>query len=1827
MDIKSLWQKLDQIAESTDHKSIPESKKKKPDADGDGVPDWADKKPGKDDNKDKKKIEEEVKDEYARKVDKYLKKKYNKEEVDMKGKKCTACKKGTYQETDQHDDMDGVLHCTKCNKQVKRHQSAKSTKKDVSESYTPSAGELARDLIKMSDSDFSEKYSMSKKQAEQHYSSSNLKEQNVSEDRGFRGVGGAREREDDERHDLDPSDWYIVKDGKLLKASIYPRQEAQARAEGFSPTREEARSKASNKGVSEDAPELKNVKHFAKPGGYGRKIDKDDESGDAFHSSDIDDTDDAPAAKAPVKRGRGRPMKGGDSETGITKKYDTDTLSSWIIGNKPKNIGKIGKVSHVNRLKEYMEMVERKTIVEGYIAEGRMSELSMIVDDIIDGRLDIYDIISGKYTPTSDLEDFVQQTLKKSYEETARDHGLHADDDGDEIIGIMYNDIHDIMSNALNKGIDEQAQPMPAQAASQQAGQQTQQTQQLPVLAGGKPVGSAPTAQAVQAATPMVNDILNKKQALGKMGVSVTALEESLADTMNRFSSILNESNGRRTVGRRTLSESKTPKLVLEGTLEEIIAVHPHEHKMCQEGWGMDESLYEALCDHYHKEGRIPRKVWHGSSEDLRKCVEECYMEDTQSLMGESTVRRADVPGSEDFSTYSKKEMDALFTIPSSIQVYDNPPAASSTTTTPTTTTPTTTPTTGSTTPTTTSTTSSTMEEDDDNHEVAAGLGGLALGGGLGYAAGSGALDGIVGSAMGLMGLEEDDLDEGVNDLDELRDKIEWLMTTYHLRYREAEETAYYDDEPETWKGSPWENEYGMEEGFAGGALGGLAGAALTKSPSGALAGAKFGSDIQDSFGKKSPFENEEMDLRRHAMTRLIDELDESTYGTLKTDMSESKKPSAGMTKGEKSSLVKKAKSGKDIGKPGKGFDKLAKKAGEKYGSAEKGKKVAAAAMWKNAAPTNEGEEQLDELSKDTLGSYVKKASKDVEGKAGEKQQYKDMFAGNYPVRGAKKEVAKKQEKINKRQVGIGKAVDKMTNEATDDDYDKAAILKGKRGRDARDDPAKAVAAAKRSPAAQDARAKLDKVSQYGNKVKESAKPDFLDVDKDGNKKESFKKAIVDKKKDVEESMDQPMSKILAKGYTSSQEHGDKSPRMSAKEKAAAKVARDARDAADMKAFYAKSDAKKKVKENVNVAQMQAGTFRPGDKAIARDGSQVTIAKVEGNGDVWIKSWQDDKPQRVDARTLKSVGSSGKALAESYDFSEWDNQLSSLLKPTPKQAVSESAKIKKQMINESSNELSTMLQFAGLKNVQQVMEEFNASIYADDSESTSSTDGADNPPQLAMPTGMGMSQQKEDDDESTVVEPMMSDEVIGGLAKGDKESTQSDNDHLSFFKKMLSHGQSEVKTEKPKSESGEQSGIPASTSQSPVSGETSDKPVTEASPVTSIINKFKPKITSPVTSNKFKTVSKITPGGIPPQPAATTSTIPTSSTSTIPTSSTLDQDPQAIEKNAANKMDALDSNWRNNFSSSTPSTSSSTQQAADMADFKALTGVGEPGMTPADTMPVGSKYDAADMADFKALTGVGEPGMTPADTMKKLSTPEINGPNGTGGPLEEEDMEEGNEFTGALAKARSNGVQKGETMKVDGKTYPVKEDSVVAGNGDNEEEQSEVSSDATRDAALAQNYTAEDEHQGMASDSIIGDILAKLTQLVGSEQGQPAMSAEPPVMVDVQYADDEQSQDYADEESQDEEQCDQCQSCGGAMYENHQCMESLNEWANSPTGESADEQFQTDMDFMTKVISGGLNNQKQDQTTLPSTRVVTRDESKDVSNTMGAMLRKLSGIN
>ena len=73
----------------------------------------------------------------------------------------------------------------------------------------------------------------------------------------------------------------------------------------------------------------------------------------------------------------------------------------------------------------------------------------------------------------------------------------------------------------------------------------------------------------------------------------------------------------------------------------------------------------------------------------------------------------------------------------------------------------------------------------------------------------------------------------------------------------------------------------------------------------------------------------------------------------------------------EASYSAKAARAGKDIGKPGKNFEKIAKSAGERYGSKAAGERVAGAVLNKLRG---KNESQLDELSPDTIASYQKKA-------------------------------------------------------------------------------------------------------------------------------------------------------------------------------------------------------------------------------------------------------------------------------------------------------------------------------------------------------------------------------------------------------------------------------------------------------------------------------------------------------------------------------------------------------------------------------------------------------------------------------------------------------------------------------------------------------------------------------------------------------------------------------------------------------------------------------------------------------------------------------------
>jgi len=85
------------------------------------------------------------------------------------------------------------------------------------------------------------------------------------------------------------------------------------------------------------------------------------------------------------------------------------------------------------------------------------------------------------------------------------------------------------------------------------------------------------------------------------------------------------------------------------------------------------------------------------------------------------------------------------------------------------------------------------------------------------------------------------------------------------------------------------------------------------------------------------------------------------------------KKPSTGLSQKKKSAIVKKAKAGGDIGKKGKGFEKIEKTAEKKYGSKEAGEKVAAAAMWKSQAK----KATVKEAKEESEGYYKHVTGKD----------------------------------------------------------------------------------------------------------------------------------------------------------------------------------------------------------------------------------------------------------------------------------------------------------------------------------------------------------------------------------------------------------------------------------------------------------------------------------------------------------------------------------------------------------------------------------------------------------------------------------------------------------------------------------------------------------------------------------------------------------------------------------------------------------------------------------------------------------------------------------
>jgi hypothetical protein len=137
----------------------------------------------------------------------------------------------------------------------------------------------------------------------------------------------------------------------------------------------------------------------------------------------------------------------------------------------------------------------------------------------------------------------------------------------------------------------------------------------------------------------------------------------------------------------------------------------------------------------------------------------------------------------------------------------------------------------------------------------------------------------------------------------------------------------------------------------------------------------------------------------------------------------------------------------------------------------------------------------------------------------------------------------------------------------------------------------------------------------------------------------------------------------------------------------------------------------------------------------------------------------------------------------------------------------------------------------------------------------------------------------------------------------------------------------------------------------------------------------------------------------------------------------------------------------------------------------------------------------------------------------------------------------------------------------------------------------------------ADEESGDDEHVHGHPDAACGDV-AEPEMVMDEDESEDEMEFQV-----AEEADSEEAETTADEDAEAEEDKALAGADSGDEEELDESYE-LTEWANDANNQrSEDDSYYDDIDFMTKVISGGLNNQKQDQTTLPHTKVTVDDLS------------------
>jgi hypothetical protein len=200
---------------------------------------------------------------------------------------------------------------------------------------------------------------------------------------------------------------------------------------------------------------------------------------------------------------------------------------------------------------------------------------------------------------------------------------------------------------------------------------------------------------------------------------------------------------------------------------------------------------------------------------------------------------------------------------------------------------------------------------------------------------------------------------------------------------------------------------------------------------------------------------------------------------------------------------AKAGRAGKDLGKPGKNFAKIAKGAAERYGSKEAGERVAGAVLNKLRHPKESVQEghcpscdcspcKCDSMEESALQAYLGNKKYGKEGmnalrKAGREHAGKAKMD----------QIRNRYDKMDEADMEEGNAFGDAVRKAKADGVQKGETIR---------------VGSKIYP--------VKEADMVGLAEKKKAKPDYIDLDGDGNKKETMKKAAADKKRSTGTAFD-----------------------------------------------------------------------------------------------------------------------------------------------------------------------------------------------------------------------------------------------------------------------------------------------------------------------------------------------------------------------------------------------------------------------------------------------------------------------------------------------------------------------------------------------------------------------------------------------------------------------------------------------------------------------------------------------------------------------------------